>query len=278
MANTEAGSSTLALSKTEEMSLERLKTVVRTGLAQFYEVGEALRQIRDGRLYRATHDSFEAFCDDEFGLSRTRAYQVMEAEAVGRSAAGGNGHPNTAPKKFGAPDSSIPPAPQTEAQARALKDVPPEKRPGVWKEAVESAPHGSNGKPKVTAAHVRRVAHEQAVPERAEQRGRVEGTYANTAAGQAPPEQPAPAPPFAEFNAGIDRIVGHLSDAAAEMRKVYGAAGQEFTSPYAQKSFTFLTTIYDVNRLIRDQKDGRVVSEEPGGKIVTERDTRRASA
>jgi hypothetical protein len=46
--------------------------------------GDALREIRDSRLYRATHTSFEAYCTERFGFSRSTAYRLMEQEkAIG---------------------------------------------------------------------------------------------------------------------------------------------------------------------------------------------------
>jgi hypothetical protein len=40
----------------------------------FREAGEALRDIRDRRLYRETHPTFEAYCRERWGMSGTQAH------------------------------------------------------------------------------------------------------------------------------------------------------------------------------------------------------------
>ena len=52
------------------------------GLATFVEVGRALAEIRDQRLYRASHRTFEEYCHERWLLSRTRAYRLIDAAAV----------------------------------------------------------------------------------------------------------------------------------------------------------------------------------------------------
>ena len=36
-------------------------------IARYFEVGEALRAIRDKHLYRGTHSSFEQYCREKYG-------------------------------------------------------------------------------------------------------------------------------------------------------------------------------------------------------------------
>jgi hypothetical protein len=48
----------------------------------FYEAGVALRKLRDRKLYRSTHKTFEAYCQDRFGFSRRRPYQLIDAANV----------------------------------------------------------------------------------------------------------------------------------------------------------------------------------------------------
>jgi hypothetical protein len=71
------------LTTTEASRLQRHKTTIRKGLATFVEVGTALKDIRDAKLYRQSHDTFEAFCNAEFAMSRQHAYRFIEgAETV----------------------------------------------------------------------------------------------------------------------------------------------------------------------------------------------------
>lgn len=48
----------------------------------FYEAGMALMQLRDRRLYRTTHSTFEEYCRDPFGYTRRRPYQMIEAALI----------------------------------------------------------------------------------------------------------------------------------------------------------------------------------------------------
>lgn len=48
------------------------------------EVGEALAEINERRLYRETHETFEGYCRDRWRFSRQRGYQLMQAAAVSK--------------------------------------------------------------------------------------------------------------------------------------------------------------------------------------------------
>jgi N6-adenosine-specific RNA methylase IME4 len=71
-----------ALTLTERTELVELEAVIERGLATFAEVGSALLNVRDRRLYRETHRSFEAYLDERWHMSRPRAYQLIEAADV----------------------------------------------------------------------------------------------------------------------------------------------------------------------------------------------------
>ena len=70
------------LTKSEQSELARLCKVVDQGLSSFLAVGTALVEINEGRLYRQNHETFEAFVKERWGISRQRAYQLMEAAEV----------------------------------------------------------------------------------------------------------------------------------------------------------------------------------------------------
>lgn len=114
---------------------------IERGLKTFIDVGQALAEIRDSRLYRASHETFEAYCQERWGFSDRRASQFIEAASV-------------VPKILG---TGLP-APTVESQARALAKVPEAERADVWREAVER----TDGKP--TAAAVREVHEERTRP------------------------------------------------------------------------------------------------------------------
>lgn len=58
--------------------LERLEGIIRRNLQSFYEVGSALREIRDKGLYRDVlgFDTFEAYCKAKWDMKRTYAFYM----------------------------------------------------------------------------------------------------------------------------------------------------------------------------------------------------------
>lgn len=48
----------------------------------FYEAGIALMELRDRKLYRSTHKTFEEYCRERFGYNRSRSYQFIDAATV----------------------------------------------------------------------------------------------------------------------------------------------------------------------------------------------------
>src|SRR5829696_3454150 len=127
-----------ALSAGEQVDFTALEMVVREGLATFIEVGQALAEIRDRRLYRASHKTFEEYAHERWRLSRTRAYQFIDAAAVGEvitSTSTNGGHS----------------PPENERQARELVPLKDDEQAmvEVWRKLRER--HGN----KLTAHRVR---------------------------------------------------------------------------------------------------------------------------
>ncbi|HEV7344385.1 MAG TPA: hypothetical protein VGN60_01950 [Devosia sp.] len=71
-----------SLQPEEATRLARCEALIERGVAVFTEVGRALTDIRDGKLYRAHHKTFEAYCDARWGLVRSRAYQLIDQAKV----------------------------------------------------------------------------------------------------------------------------------------------------------------------------------------------------
>lgn len=115
-----------------------LEATIERGMQTFVEVGLALMEIRDGRLYRAEYGTFEEYCRDRWGISRPRAYQLIDAAVVTTELS-----------------TIVDTLPATESQARPLAALEPEQQREAWERAVETAPNG-----KVTAAHVQTVVDE----------------------------------------------------------------------------------------------------------------------
>lgn len=112
----------------ETQNLQEQEGRIEQGFRLFFaEVGDALRCIQEGRLYRASFSSFEDYCRDRWQIGRTYAYRLIEAAktvSLLRSA--------------GAPE------PQNERQVRELLQLKdPQLQIEAWLEAVET----SNGNP-----------------------------------------------------------------------------------------------------------------------------------
>jgi hypothetical protein len=116
------------LSLTELSRREELEHIIQLGLGTFYYVGSALLEIRDSRLYRSTHATFEDYCRDRWKMARNYANKLILAAVVVANL------------------GTIVPIPTNEAQIRPLTDLEPEQQREVWLQAVNSAPMG-----KVTA-------------------------------------------------------------------------------------------------------------------------------
>jgi len=121
----------------ERQALRRCENVVRKGAAAFVRVGLAFREIRDRRLYRETHSSFESYCVDRFGFKRAHGYRLVEeATAVIQL------------KQLSPIGDTI--LPLNEAQARELAKAAPAQRLEVMHLARELA-----GKSPLTANVIR---------------------------------------------------------------------------------------------------------------------------
>ena len=62
--------------------LTELEGVIERGRQTFVEVGQALAEIRDQRLYRDTHGTFEDYCRERWSMDRRNANRHIEAAAV----------------------------------------------------------------------------------------------------------------------------------------------------------------------------------------------------
>jgi len=71
-----------SLTQADTARLKELESVIERGRKTFIEVGYALAEIRDQRLYRQTHATFEAYCAEQWGWTRQRSYQLMNAATV----------------------------------------------------------------------------------------------------------------------------------------------------------------------------------------------------
>lgn len=121
------------LSALNTIELDRLslcESVIEKGLNTFVEVGNALFEIRNNKLYRDKFTTFESYCRDRWNLKRQRAYELMDAAAI----------VNTLSEisDTNEQDSQVSIiVPTKESHAAALSKVPEEFRSEVWEKALQ---------------------------------------------------------------------------------------------------------------------------------------------
>jgi len=108
----------LTLPDNEASRLKLCESIIIQGIKTFHEVGCALAEIRDLRLYRLTHATFEEYTREKWGLAARTANQRIAASKVVDLL-----------RDTGA-------VPQNEAVARALVNVDPSKARAAWLEAL----------------------------------------------------------------------------------------------------------------------------------------------
>ncbi|MBE8971129.1 hypothetical protein IQ277_34505 [Nostocales cyanobacterium LEGE 12452] len=110
---------------TEDEQRDRLHLERRVERA-FFEAGKALAELRDRRLYRSTHKTFEEYCRDRFGHSRRQSYLLMDAAVVFENLL----------EKCDPLDHILP---TNECQVRPMTKLEPQEQQKVWVKAVEQA-------------------------------------------------------------------------------------------------------------------------------------------
>lgn len=126
------------LTQHESTQLEACEQAIESGARTFIRVGECLAVIRDQRLYRETHGSFESYCEERWGFSRRRGYQLIRSAEAASEAVRTTG-------------SQL-----NERQARELAKIEPERRG----EVLERAQSGGD----ISARSIREAAAESSSP------------------------------------------------------------------------------------------------------------------
>ncbi|MEH1773424.1 hypothetical protein [Nostoc sp.] len=91
----------------------------------FFEAGKALTELRDRRLYRSTHKTFDEYCLDRFGYNRSRSYQLVDAAVVVDNL-------QKCPQ-------IVDILPTAEGQVRPMTKLEPQEQQEAWLRAVELA-------------------------------------------------------------------------------------------------------------------------------------------
>lgn len=176
---------TNVLTEAEFRKLERCEKVITQGRAVWQAVGKALLEIKKGRLYRATHPTWSAYCQERLNKSARQADRlcegllpVMTLEAAGETNC-----------------SEI-----REGQARELAQVPPGNVVEIFRSAKELA-----GGTLPTAKQIREVVLAHGA-----------GADAVLAHGHVAAAQPPQAPDFGKklfwLDTRIDELMAQASD------------------------------------------------------------------
>ncbi|MHC5917071.1 MAG: hypothetical protein ACYTXE_40240 [Nostoc sp.] len=122
---------------TEEEQRDRLHLERRVERA-FFEAGKALAELRDRRLYRSTHSTFEEYCNDRFSYTHRHVnYLIAGSKIVDNIIMGTNSSQNEKADEMGTNSSQI--LPTSEVQVRPLAKLEPQQQPEAWQQAVEKA-------------------------------------------------------------------------------------------------------------------------------------------
>jgi hypothetical protein len=133
------------LSGDETDELERCEQIVQRGLKTFFEVGAALVRVRDLRLYRVEHATFEDYCQARWDMGRRYVNQIIAAAQVQENLGA------IAPKKL----------PANEAQVRPLTKLKdPEQQREAWQQVLERVDRETEGQ--LTAQIVEEVVRQLA--------------------------------------------------------------------------------------------------------------------
>ena len=100
--------------------LQKCEAVIERGLKTFIEVGTALKQIKDEKLYLRDYETFDDYCRERRGFKHTYAHRLIKsAEVVEHLLPIGNT------------------LPATESQARPLAQLPVEQQANAWANIVD---------------------------------------------------------------------------------------------------------------------------------------------
>lgn len=103
--------------------LADLENIIETNRCRFYQIGKALKQIRDEQLYRELlFNSFEAYVKERWDMARSHAYRLIDSSNV---------IDNLSPIGDGI-------LPQNESQARALARLKAIDQRNIWREFIAS--------------------------------------------------------------------------------------------------------------------------------------------
>ncbi len=106
----------------QQERLTHLENIIAGNQRRFYEIGKALKEIRDSRLYKLTfYTTFEAYVRARWDIGRSQAYRLINAySVVGNLSPIGDTLPGN------------------EAQTRPLVQLDPTEQRKIWKDFLNT--------------------------------------------------------------------------------------------------------------------------------------------
>ena len=155
---------TNTLTDIEKQALKKYEAVIRKGLGTFLEVGHALAEIRDRRLYREFYKTFELYCRKVWGLSKTHAnryiggYETVRLLESQMAPMGAKIDPDQGENPSEILESQEIVLPVNERQTRPLTKLKPDDQVAAGAKVLEYM--NENPKAKLTAALVAQAVRE----------------------------------------------------------------------------------------------------------------------
>ena len=113
------------LSGIERAAFQYAETQIEKAQQSFVEMGMALKQIQENKLYRIDYSTFEEYLETRWGMSREQGYRNINAATVAQNLL---------------PIGNIPTA---ESQVRLLSPLPEEQQREVWADAIKRTVTGA---------------------------------------------------------------------------------------------------------------------------------------
>jgi hypothetical protein len=128
----------------EKTRLAACESVIQKSISSFYEMGSALKEIRDGKLYKDKFETFEEYCTTTWEVGRSYVNKMISGSEVVNNLG-----------------TIVPIPPQTESQVRPLTKLEPDQQLEAWNELMKQA---EETKEPITAKKVEEVVHKYCAP------------------------------------------------------------------------------------------------------------------
>jgi hypothetical protein len=197
------------LTTTDTTRLRECEDKIDRSLRSFVDIGDALLEIRESRLYRDEHTTFERYCQARWNITKSRANQLISASRLVENLE--NEDANGV-------------LPSSESVARELQRADADRQHDVWSQAVSSAPRGANNEAVVTARHVRETIEQLTT-----------GTTPRPPTDESPRDgagEQIPECVLPEYETGLElgRIASEVTQVAAKVRQMEGQRGMSLVS------------------------------------------------